>query len=534
MLRVELIRPVPELLAERAARLGDKVAFCDDRSSVSYARLAERTRCLAGNLAGVGVARGDRVLIYLENSVETAECYLATVRAGAVGVCVNAAGALPEIGYLLADSDPRVIITDQPHLESALALVAERADADGDPGGDSTRHGAGVTILLTGAIADVPASPGLLRYEELATTEPAAPPPDDLGLDEVAWMLYTSGTTGRPKGVLLTQRSCLWVVAACWAPIVGLREDDVVLSPLPLFHSYALDLCVLAVLAVGATERILPRFTTQRVLELLAAGPYSVLPGVPTMFQYLLHGAADAGDAGRFRSRALRLALSAGAILPASVNVAFEEVFGVQLLDGYGITETSTMVTMNWPTGGRVFGSCGLPVPGVAVRLVDPVTGRDVPAGAEGELWVSGPNVMRGYYNLPEATDQALQDGWYRTGDLGRRDPNGFLTISGRTKELIIRGGENIYPAEVEAVLLKAAGVADAAVVGQEHPDLGEVPVAFVVPVDPGTLDEQELLAACGRELSKFKVPARFIEIDAIPRTGSGKVMRYRLKERLP
>lgn len=538
MLRVELIRPVPELLAERAARLGEKVAFCDDRSSVSYARLAERTRCLAGNLAGLGVARGDRVLIYLENSVETAESYLATVRAGAVGVCVNPAGALPEIGYLLADSDPRVIITDPAHLGHAMALVAGRGDADGgpdgNPDGNSSRSGAAVTILLTGTTAEVPANRRLLRYEELATVDPATPPPDDLGLDEVAWMLYTSGTTGRPKGVLLTQRSCLWVVAACWAPIVGLREDDLVLSPLPLFHSYALDLCVLAVFAVGASERILPRFSTQRVLELLATEPYSILPGVPTMFQYLLHGAADSGEEGRFRTRALRLALSAGAILPASVNAAFEEVFGVQLLDGYGITETSTMVTMNWPTGGRVFGSCGLPVPGVAVRLVDPVTGRDVPAGAEGELWVSGPNLMRGYYNRPEATGQVLQDGWYRTGDLGRRDPNGFLTISGRTKELIIRGGENIYPAEVEAVLLKADGVADAAVVGAEHPDLGEVPVAFVVPANPGTLDEQALLAACGRELSKFKIPARFVEIDAIPRTGSGKVMRYRLKELLP
>jgi rifamycin polyketide synthase module 1/2/3 len=512
MLRVELIRPIPQLLAEHASRFQDKVAFCDDRSSVTYAELAERTRRLAGHLVGLGLARGDRVLIYLANSVETAESYLAITRAGAVGVCANPQAAPAEVGYMLADSEAKVVITDDLHLDNARSLAAEQARD--------------IAIVL---VADGNTPSDVQSYAQLAATEPGSSPRDDLELDDVAWMLYTSGTTGRPKGVLLTQRSCLWVVAACWAPIAGISAGDRVLCPLPLFHSYALDLCVLGVFAVGATERILPYFSTSRVLELLEEEPLTVLPGVPTMFQYLLHGLRGRS----FRSETLRLCVSAGAIMPAALNAEFERAFGVPLLDGYGITETSTMVTMNWPAGGRLPGSCGLPVPGVGVRLVDPMTGHDVGVGEEGELWVSGPNVMRGYHNRAEATAEVLQHGWYHTGDLGRRDANGFLAISGRTKELIIRGGENIYPAEVEAVLLKGDGVADAAIVGRKHADLGEVPVAFVVPECPGALDVTALLELCGRELSRFKVPAEIVEIDAIPRTGSGKIMRFRLQERL-
>jgi rifamycin polyketide synthase module 1/2/3 len=228
------------------------------------------------------------------------------------------------------------------------------------------------------------------------------------------------------------------------------------------------------------------------------------------------------------------MCISAGAIMSGALNEEFERTLGVPLLDGYGITETSTMVTMNWPDGGRIPGSCGIPVPGVGVRLVDPVSGEDVGAGEEGELWVSGPNVMVGYHNRADATAEVLRHGWYRTGDLGRRDPNGFLTICGRTKELIIRGGENIYPAEVEAVLAKLDGVADAAVAARGHPELGEVPVGFVVPENPDSpdgLDIEALLAACRAELSAVKVPERIFVVDEIPRTGSGKVRRFKLRE---
>ncbi|WP_037370810.1 class I adenylate-forming enzyme family protein [Amycolatopsis orientalis] len=510
MLKVELIRPVPQLLVEQAERWGDKIAFSDDRRSVGYRELAERTRRVAGHLAAAGVASGDRVLIYLDNSTDIAEAYLMTTRASLVGVCVNADAAPAEIEYMFADSGASVIVTDRAHAAHARQLAGV--------------GGAVVLVVGSGRID------GAQSYEELAGTEPDRPPRDDLGLDEVAWMLYTSGTTGRPKGVLLTQRSCLWVVAACWAPIAGLSEEDRVLCPLPLFHSYALVLCVLGVFATGASEHIMTKFSPRRVLELVAAENFTILPGVPTMFQYLVHSARER----TVRSGGLRLCVSAGAILPVALNSEFEQVFGVPLIEGYGITETSTMVTMNTVEGGRVLGSCGLPMPGVGVRLVDPATGDDVAVGEEGEVWVSGPNVMRGYHNRVEATAEVLRHGWYRTGDLGRRDPNGFLTISGRTKELIIRGGENIYPAEVEAVLLKSPQVRDAAVVARDHADLGEVPVAFVVAENPGTLDVEALLRECARELSGFKVPAEIVEVEAIPRTASGKIMRFLLREQLP
>jgi long-chain acyl-CoA synthetase len=539
VIRTDLIRPVPELLAEHAARRPEQIAFSDEYRQVSYRELARNTARLAGALADLGLGPGDRALLYLDNSVATVEAYLAVPRAGGIAVCANPASAPAEVAHILHDSGATVVLTDAAHLDTARTLVSALPRRPvvitvGSPGHDAPHDSAEHDSAEHDSAEHDSAEHDSTEHDHtehdyaslLASPETSAPR-DCLALDDVAWMLYTSGTTGRPKGVYLTQRGCLWVVAACWAPIVGLGPDDVLLSPLPLFHSYALDLCVLGVLAVGATGHVLRRFSVDGVLGCLRSGRYTVLPGVPTIFHYLLErGDAHAGLGG------LRLCVSAGAILPAALNVEFERTFGVPLLDGYGITETSTMVTMNWPTGTRVMGSCGLPVPGLTVRLVDPATGTDVLPGEEGELWVQGPNVTPGYHNLPDATKAVLTDGWYRTGDLARRDEHGYLRISGRTKELIIRGGENIYPAEVEDALLASASVLDAAVVGVPHESLGEVPVAFVVP-RAAPLDAEAVLSDCGRRLSQFKVPTQLIEIDEIPRTGSGKILRYRLRERL-
>ena len=259
---------------------------------------------------------------------------------------------------------------------------------------------------------------------------------------------------------------------------------------------------------------------------MLAEGQFTFMPGVPTMFHYLV----QASEAGRHHFPNLRLCVSAGAIMPATLNREFERRFGVRLLDGYGITETSTMVTMNWPTGGRVPGSCGLPVPGLSVRIVDPVNGRDVAAGREGELIVRGPNVMSGYHDKPAETAAVLRDGWYHTGDLARSNENGFLTITGRLKELIIRGGQNIAPAEIEEVACLCEGVADCAVIGAEHEHLGEVPVIFVVQKEGYDLMPGQLLAHCREQLSIYKVPQAVHFVGEIPRTGSGKIMRYKLR----
>ncbi|MGC5615404.1 class I adenylate-forming enzyme family protein [Georgenia sp. Z1491] len=519
MLNIDAVRTVPELLAEHAHAGQDKVAFVDDVTAVTYGDLDTRTSRLAGHLLAAGLKPQERVLMYLDNSVEVAEGYLAAPRSGLVTVCANPAAPAAELAHILTDSAARAVLTDQEHLDTVLELV---------PGTDVD------LVIVTGAApvdaGAVDGSVRIRRYDDLMAVEPDVQSPDSTGLDEWCWMLYTSGTTGRPKGVKLTQRSCLWVVAACWSTIADLGPDDLVLSPLPLFHSYALVLCVLAIVATGASERILRSFSPSKVLDLLANEPVTFFPGVPTMFRYLI----DRSPTDRIEAPHLRLCVSAGANMSADLNAEFEEFAQVRLLDGYGITETSTMVTLNSPTASRVLGSCGMPLPGLTVRLVDPASLKDVAPGDEGEIWVQGPNVMLGYHNLDGATADVLTNGWYRTGDLGQRDEHGFLRISGRVKELIIRGGENIYPAEVEAVLQRCDGVADAAVVGAPHPMLGEVPVAYVVPPDGSALDHEAVLSACRKDLSYFKVPAELIEVNEIPRTGSGKIRRFQLTKNRP
>ena len=516
MIRTDVIRPIRELLAGHAERMPGKVAFRDATRSLTYAQLAQRVARIGANLAALGLNPGDRCAIFMDNSVTTIECYLGIARAAAIGVCMNPLVADAELAYMLGDSGAKIAIVDAPRYARVKQIAA------GLPALERVIVARGVSLN-----GDAPeATNGAIAFAELAELEPRTAGERELPLDAPAWMIYTSGTTGRPKGVLLTQRSNLWVVAACWMPICGLNERDDVLSPLPLFHSYALNLTVLGVLAAGASEYIMPRFSTQDVLRLLREEPFTVMPGVPTMFHYLL----EAAKAQPWRPQHMRLFISAGAIMPKALNEQFEASFNVPLLDGYGITETSTMVTMNWPSGGRPMGSCGLPIPGSTVRIVD-TEDRDVPPFTDGEILVAGPHVMLGYYNNPDATARALGDGFYRTGDLGRRDENGYLTITGRIKELIIRGGENIYPAEVEEALVQHESVLDCAVASKPDTALGEIVVAYVVPREGHRVDPEALREFCRARLTSFKVPSAFHHVDTIPRTGSGKIMRFKLQE---
>ncbi|MDA3647918.1 SDR family NAD(P)-dependent oxidoreductase [Saccharopolyspora indica] len=505
MLRSELIRPLPELLRAHALRRGEKVAFADADRSVTYADLERRTARLAGHLVAAGLPRGARILIWLNNSVEAIEGYLTAVRAGGVGVPVHPRTSADELEHLLRDSGARAVLTDAAHLPQLREVTAGRAD---------------LVVVATGA-----ADEAVLSFEELAESEPAQAARDDLGLDDLAWMLYTSGTTGRPKGVLSTQGNCLWSVAACYAPVLGLRSDDHVLWPLPLSHSLAHVLCLHGVIAVGATARIAEGFTSDEVVELLRREPVTFLVGVPTMYHDLLAAARSTG----LDAYALRTCMVTGAVTSATLSTSFEDTFGVRLIDSYGSTETSGAITMNRPNGAVVPGSCGLPVPGLDIRIADVETGAELPPGVEGEVWVSGPNVMAGYHGQPDATAAALVDGWYRTGDLAVRDGLGYLTITGRIKELIIRGGENIHPAEIEEVVRAVPGLVDVAVAGRPHETLGEVPVAFVVAERTGEVDVDRIIATCRERLAYFKVPAEVYEVTAIPRTTSGKVARRRL-----
>jgi long-chain acyl-CoA synthetase len=510
VLRTDLIAPIPELLRRQAGAHGAKCAYRDDRTSVTYAELDARTARLAGHLADNSITPNDAVAICLPNSVPWIESCFAAARAGAISVPISYDSTENEIAYRLADANCKAVFT-----------TAERADL-------FARQRAAAPNLATLIATDRgTCAASVLHYGDLLQTQPRAEARDPASLHETAFILYTSGTTGRAKGVRLTVHGMLWVAAACWAPIAGLAASDTLLSPLPLFHSYALNLSALSVLATGATAHIMERFSTTEALRLLKSGEFTFFPGVPTMFHYLLQAAC--GD-DSLKLPDLRLCVSAGAIMPATLNREFEEKFGVQLLDGYGITETSTMVTMNWPTGGRVLGSCGIPLPGLAVRIVD-LNGNDVDANAEGELIVRGPNVMPGYHNKPEETRSALRAGWYHTGDLAKSDLNGFITITGRLKELIIRGGQNIAPAEIEEAASTFPAVLDCAVVGIVHEHLGEVPALFVVPRHGQHLEIEGLLAHCRMRLSAYKIPQVVQTIAEIPRTGSGKIIRYKLRE---
>jgi long-chain acyl-CoA synthetase len=511
MLHTDLIAPIAELLARHAAARGGKVAYRDANASVTYAELLERTGKLAGHFADLGISPGETVAMLLPNSVPWVEICLGIARAGAISVPISYDATETEIAYRLADANCRAIVT-----------TAERGDL-------VAKLQAGAPNLTISIVTERGTTrANAHRYAGLLSNLPKSLPRDPPSMHETAFILYTSGTTGRAKGVKLTVHGMLWVVAACWAPITGLNERDTMLSPLPLFHSYALNLSVLGILATGASEYIMEKFSTSEAMRLLKTGEFTYMPGVPTMFHYLLQGALGEKN---FKLPNMRLCVSAGAIMPATLNREFEKCFGVPLLDGYGITETSTMVTMNWPTGGRTFGSCGFPVPGLAVRIVDPASGQDVSLGAEGELIVRGPNVMPGYHNKPEETEKVLRNGWYHTGDLAKSDENGFLTITGRLKELIIRGGQNIAPAEIEEVVNTFDAVLDCAVVGAPHEHLGEVPVLFVVPRPGRTIESEALLAHCRTHLSAYKVPLMVRLIAEIPRTGSGKIIRYKLRE---
>jgi long-chain acyl-CoA synthetase len=510
VLRTDLIAPIPELLQRQAAAHGSKCAYRDAQTSVTYAELNERTASLAGHLADNGIAPDDTVAICLPNSVSWVESCFAVARAGAISVPISYDSTESEIAYRLADANCKAVITAADRVDLFTRLRASAPN---------------VTILIatdrgTGVAPALP-------YAELLRTAPKSSPRDSASLHETAFILYTSGTTGRAKGVRLTVHGMLWVAAASWAPIAGFSASDILLSPLPLFHSYALNLSVLGVLATGATVHIMERFSTAEALRLLKSGEFTFFAGVPTMFHYLLQ--ATRGDA-EVKLKNLRLCISAGAIMPATLNREFEERFSVQLLDGYGITETSTMVIMNWRSGGRVLGSCGIPLPGLAVRIVD-ASGNDVGADAEGELIVRGPNVMAGYHNKPDETRSALRAGWYHTGDLAKSDDNGFITITGRLKELIIRGGQNIAPAEIEEAVSTFPAVLDCAVVGVAHEHLGEVPALFVVPRQGQHLVSDALLAHCRKHLSAYKIPQAVHVIAEVPRTGSGKIMRYKLRE---
>lgn len=498
--------PLGDLIRKQAARYGSKMLFECHGVRRSYAEFDERTTRLAGGLQTLGVRPGDKVACYMPNAIELLEAYYATSKAGAVTVFLNAMLTAREIRFVLQDSESKVIFTAPGLLPNVQEVRPDAGHLE--------------TIVVQGGTPP----PDTVRFDDVLEGGPYRDVP--VKTEDVAWLGYTSGTTGRPKGAILTHLGATHVGATV-ADRFGYREDDIVLCALPLFHSYAVNSCMIQVMMAGAGQVILERFTPDGVLQAIQDHRITVFPGVPTMFNYLV----NFPDRAKYDLISLRIAKSAGAVLPAKLMHDFETLYGVPLVDGYGITEAHSFVTLNDPRGKRPDGSCGKAIEGVDVRIVDGQD-RDVPAGERGELIFRGPNLPLGYVNGPEATAEALRGGWYHSGDVAYMDAEGYVYIVDRIKDTIICGGYNIYPKEVEDVIYAHPAVLDVAVVGVADEAKGEIPKACVVLKPEATVTAGDLEAYCRQNLAAYKVPRVIEFMDAIPKTASGKTKRFLLRQR--
>lgn len=455
--------------------------------TLTFGAIDERANRMARALAARGITRGDRLAVHLANRIEFVDLFLACVRAGVIFVPVNVLYREREIAHILADAAPRLSITSAEHL----ALFGGSAVVD---------------------IEDVAAEAAAQSPERMRVV---------LDGDDPLAIVYTSGTTGRSKGAVLSHNNFAANAATlvtCWR----ISSDDRYLAVLPLFHVHGLANGVSSWLVSGCRMRLVERFDSRHAESLFESFRPTLFFGVPTIYVRLLELSPAA--ARRIGERA-RLFVSGSAPLPAHVHEAFRERFGHTILERYGMSETLMLIS-NPYEGERRAGTVGLPLPGVSVRLVGPDGGSPAEGGV-GQVLVRGPNVFAGYWGNAEATAAAFDGGWFRTGDLADRSADGYYTLCGRASDLIISGGFNIYPREIEELLLEQAGVREAAVVGAPDERRGEVPVAYVVtegPVDAGALRD-----ACARSLASFKVPRGFVGVDTLPRNALGKVQKHLL-----
>jgi long-chain acyl-CoA synthetase len=422
--------------------------------------------------------------------------YYGILRTGAVVVPMNPLLKAREIAYYLGDSGAPVIFAwhiTAPEVE----IGAKEAGAE--------------AILVDPA-----------TFPDILATASPAPQVIDRAAYDTAVVLYTSGTTGHPKGAELTHANLINNVEVSAADLFQLGPDDLIFGGLPLFHAFGQTCTLNAAIMTGASLTVLPRFDAAKALGILADQRVTIFAGVPTMFSALLH-VPDRSD---YDVSALRLCISGGAAMPVEVLRQFEDAFDCIVLEGYGLSETSPVASFNHPGRERKPGSIGTPIRGVEMRVVD-ASGAEVPQGEVGEIAIRGHNIMKGYLNRPEATAEAVSDdGWFRTGDIGRVDEDGYYYIVDRKKDLIIRGGYNIYPREIEEVLYEHPEVAEAAVVGIPHPELGEE-VGAAVALKPGaTVTPDELRSYVKSQVAAYKYPRRVWIVDALPKGPTGKILK--------
>ena len=500
------------LLAESALRHPDKPAVVFADRPTTYRALWDSARRYAAVLRERGVGPGDRVAILLGNTPHFPIAYYGALALGAVVIPVHGLLRAEEISFVLRDGAAKVLVCAGPLLGEG----AKAAELAGVPvlavmdGGD-----AGVERLDTAAAATEPLAAHVLRD-----------PADD------AVILYTSGTTGTPKGAVLSHVNLVMNAVVSATMVIEIETDDVMLACLPLFHAFGQSCVMNAGFFRGATLVLMPRFDGPGALDLMVRHGVTIFEGVPTMYVGLLE-AARTDD----RRPALKRAVSGGAALPVTVIDRWKEVFGSDIYEGYGLSETSPVATFNQAAFGRRAGTVGHAIWGVDVAIARPeVTDRiePVPAGEIGEVVIRGHNIMKGYHNQPEATAAAIVDGWFRSGDLGRKDDDGFIAIVDRTKDLVIRGGFNVYPREVEEKLLTHPAIGQVAVIGVPDETHGEEVCAVVVRSpeaagrDPDELG-REIVAWAGERLGRHKYPRIVRFVDALPLGPSGKVLKREL-----
>ena len=499
---------IASILAESAVRYPDNLAVVLGDVRLTYPQLWESARSYAAVLRERGVGPGDRVALLLPNTPHFPMAYFGVLALGAVAVPVHALLKAEEIEYVLSDSGAKALICAAPLLGEG----AKGAELAGVP----------VLAVMEGGDASVE------RIDQLAQ---AATPVEGFVPREpldTAVVLYTSGTTGKPKGAEITHLNVVMNVVVSAQHSFDIDETDVVLGCLPLFHTFGQTCCMNTAFYVGACVVMLPRFDGAQALQLLVDEHCTIFMGVPTMYV----GLVAAGKASDLRPQ-LKSALSGGAALPEAVLEEFEQVFGTQVLEGYGLTETSPVATFNQKGFPPKAGTVGKTIWGVEVEIAKAELEERIellPTGELGEVVVRGHNVFKGYLNKPEATAAAIVDGWFRTGDLGTKDEDGYVRIVDRKKDMVLRGGYNVYPRDVEDVLIRHPAVGQVAVIGLPDPQYGEEICAVVVKdAAGGELTEQELIAWAKPRMASYKYPRRVIFTDAFPLGPSGKVLKREL-----
>jgi len=504
------------LLTESAGRTSDAPAIRLGEVELSYGELDERSARLAALLRENGFRPGDRVGVMLPNVPEFPVAYYGVLRAGGVVVPMNVLLKRREIAFYLEDSGAKLLLAWHGFLEEARAGAADASadliEVNPEP----------FEALLAATASGAPYPP--VEGEKRTGTDPA-----DTAEDDTAVILYTSGTTGKPKGAELTHLNLFRNADVSSRTTCEIAAGDVVLGALPLFHSFGQTVGMNASLKVGACLTLVPKFDPGEALATMERDGVTHFYGVPTMFGALLHHP----ERESFDTSSLRNCITGGASMPVEVLRGFEEAFGAKVMEGYGLSETSPVACSNHPDRERKPGSIGTPIEGVEMKVVDE-SDAEVAQGEVGEIVIRGHNIMKGYWQRPDATAEAMRGGWFHSGDMARTDEDGYFYIVDRKKDLIIRGGYNVYPREVEEVLYEHPKIREAAVVGVPHDEWGEEIGAAVVLHEGEQLSAEEVSAYVKERIAAYKYPRVVWFIDDLPKGPTGKILKREIEPPAP